>query len=461
MSELPAGLEPAPEIVPRDSASTIVLRPGPRGREVLLGVRSRRSRFMPGHWAFPGGVMDEQDHSGEPGAFARCAARELEEETGLTVAAGELVEAGVRTTPPMFPVRFHTAFFVAEIDASWLDPVPASDEIERLLFARPDGVLRRWAEGRCAVPPPVLPLLRALDACIDEPVERIVDALTAVNEQEQRAPRIEFVPGIWMLPLRTMTMPPATTTNAWMPGGKRFVVIDPGSAEPAEQTRLLEVIERRRGLGHGIDAVVLTHEHQDHVSGAAALCASLNLPLRAHPAVLAAAPMSEIERREAIDDGEAIDLDGMKLQARYTPGHSPGHIAFEIVDRGDLIAGDLISGISTILVEPQTGSMGDYIDSLKRMHAARYRTLFPGHGPPLPGAAFATLIQHRRRREATLLEQIGTNPVDLATIARATYSDVPQMPRALIELQALSHLLDLENRGIVQRIGDNRSWERA
>lgn len=461
MSELPAGLEPAPEIVPRDSASTIVLRAGSRGREVLLGLRSRRSRFMPGHWAFPGGVMEPQDRAAEPGAFARCAARELAEETDLELPAGDLLEAGSRTTPPMFPVRFHTAFFVVTIDAGSSNPVPRGDEIERLLFARPGEVLARWDDDRGAVPPPVLPLLRALDACIDEPIEQLVEALTAVNEQEQRAPRIEFVPDVWMLPLRTKTMPPATTTNTWMPGGKRFVVIDPGSTEAAEQARLLEVIERRRALGHEVDAVLLTHEHQDHVSGAAALCASLKLPLRAHPTVLAAAPLAAIERREALDDGEAIDLEGMTLHVRYTPGHSPGHIAFEIVDRSGLIAGDLISGISTILVEPQTGSMGDYIDSLERMHAARYRTLFPGHGPPLPGKAFATLIQHRRQREATVLEQISNGQVGIAAIARAAYSDVPQMPQALIELQALSHLVDLENRGIVRRIGNNTTWERA
>ena len=175
MSELPAGLEPAPEIVPRDSASTIVLRAGSRGREVLLGVRSRRSRFMPGHWAFPGGALDEQDQTGDPGAFARCAARELEEETGLAVAAGELLEAGVRTTPPMFPVRFHTAFFVTEIEAGVSDPIPGTDEIERLLFERPGELLLRWVAGRAAVPPPLLPLLRALDSCIDEPLERIVN----------------------------------------------------------------------------------------------------------------------------------------------------------------------------------------------------------------------------------------------------------------------------------------------
>lgn len=461
MSELPAGLEAACEVVPRDSAAVIVLRPGPRGREVLLGLRSRRSRFMPGHWAFPGGVTDEQDRVGEPGARARCAARELAEETGLAVAADDLLEAGSRTTPPMFPVRFHTAFFVAEVDAGLGDLVPPGDEIERLLFERPRDVLSRWAKERWAVPPPVLPLLRALETNIDEPVERIVDALSAANTQEQRAPRIEFVPDIWMLPLRTVTMPPATTTNAWMPGGKRFVVIDPGSTEPAEQARLLEVIQRRCALGHTVDAVLLTHEHQDHVSGAAALCAALNLPLRAHPAVLASTCVTAVERREALDDGVTIDLEGLTLRVRYTPGHSPGHIAFEVVGQGALIAGDLISGISTILVEPSTGSMGDYLDSLERMHARRYRTLFPGHGPPLPGKAFAELIDHRRRREAALLDQIGTGRAAIAAIARVAYSGAVRMPQALIELQTLSHLVDLERRGIVRRIGDDRTWERT
>jgi len=461
MSELPAGLEPASEIVPRDSASTIVLREGPRGHEVLLGVRSRRSRFMPGHWAFPGGVMEQQDRAAEPGAFARCAVRELAEETDLVVVPESLLEAGLRTTPPMFPVRFHTAFFVVVIEAGSPDPVPRGDEIERLLFERPGRVLARWVDGDWAVPPPVLSLLRALDACIDEPIEQIAETLSTVNAQEQRAPRIEFVPDVWMLPLRTMTMPPATTTNAWMPGGKRFVVIDPGSAEPGEQARLLEVIGRRRALGHEIDAVLLTHEHQDHVSGAASLCASLDLPLRAHPTVLSAAPLAAIRRREALDDGDTIELAGMTLRARYTPGHSPGHIAFEIVERGGLIAGDLISGISTILIEPDTGSMGDYIDSLERMHASGYRMLLPGHGPPLPGKAFAKLIQHRRRRETALLEQIDSGPTAIATIARAAYADVPQMPQALIELQARAHLVDLENRGIVRRSGNDRTWERT
>ncbi len=461
MSELPAGLEPAPEVVPRDSASTIVIRRGPDGSEVLLGVRSRSSRFMPGHWAFPGGVVEKQDRAYPADALIRCAVRELAEETDLDLESGDLVAAGERTTPPMFPVRFHTAFFVTEIAAGHPGPAPRGEEIERLLFERPSSVLARWTDGRCSVPPPVLPLLRGLAGCIDEPVGRIAETLTAVNAQEQRAPRIEFAPDIWMLPVRTLTMPPATTTNVWMPGGGRFVVIDPGSTEPEEQARLLEVIERRRALGHEPVAVLLTHEHQDHVSGAAPLCEALGLPLRAHPATLSSPAVAGIDRRESLDDGEPIDLDGLTLHTKYTPGHSRGHLAFEIVDRAGLIAGDLISGISTILVEPEGGSMGDYLDSLERMHAARYRTLFPGHGPPLPGKAFEKLIRHRRGREAAVIEQIGAEPTPLATIARGAYRELPELPQALIEMQALAHLVDLERRGAVQRVGTDRAWQRT
>ena len=95
------------------------------------------------------------------------------------------------------------------------------------------------------------------------------------------------------------------------------------------------------------------------------------------------------------------------------------------------------------------------------MHAKRYRTLFPGHGPPLPGKAFGKLIDHRRQREAAVLEQIGAVGATIAAIARAAYSDVQQMPQALIELQTLSHLVDLERRGIVRRVANDRAWERT
>ena len=43
--------------------------------------------------------------------------------------------------------------------------------------------------------------------------------VAAVNADEDRSPRIEFVPGVWVLPVRTRTLPPASCTNVWMPEG--------------------------------------------------------------------------------------------------------------------------------------------------------------------------------------------------------------------------------------------------
>ena len=59
-----------------------------------------------------------------------------------------------------------------------------------------------------------------------------------------------------------------------------------------------------------------------------------------------------------------------------------------------------------------------------------------------------------------MLEQVGPGGADLAAIARAAYREVPELPPALIELQTLAHLIELERRGVVRLDGDKRRWER-
>ena len=91
-----------------------------------------------------------------------------------------------------------------------------------------------WQEGRATVPPPLVTILRALVLKPPLSIAAMAATVHQVNTEEQGSPRIEFVPGIWALPLRTRTLPPASCTNVWMPGGNRFVVIDPGSEDTAE-----------------------------------------------------------------------------------------------------------------------------------------------------------------------------------------------------------------------------------
>lgn len=455
MSELPGGVPPAQVPTPRDSASAIVLRPSTEGGwEVLLGLRSRRSRFLPGHLACPGGGLEAKDRPKEPGAYRRCVGRELMEETGIDLPETGWIEAGERITPPLFPMRFRTRFFVAPLpglEPTTTELAPASGENEELRLVRPEAVLREWEGGAVKLPPPILPILRTLVDVAGRSLDEVARRLVAVNLQEERAPRVEFAPNVWMLPVRTRTMPPASHTNVWLPGGRRFVVIDPGSDDEDEIVRLLEVVERRRSLDHSAVAVVLTHHHRDHVSGAALIARALGLPVRAHAATLDAlgARLDGLDRA-AIADGETIDLDGTTLAALHTPGHAAGHLAFHDAERGLLIAGDLISGLSTILIDPDDGDMDVYLDSLARAAGLGCRMLLPGHGPPLPGKQLGALIEHRTQRETRVLGALETEPTSLAAIASAAYADTPGLPAFLIESQTRAHLIRLERQGRVE-----------
>jgi glyoxylase-like metal-dependent hydrolase (beta-lactamase superfamily II)/8-oxo-dGTP pyrophosphatase MutT (NUDIX family) len=460
MSELPDGIEPAPIPEPKDSALGIVVRRrGEGGFDVLLGRRARHSRFMPGNLAFPGGKLDPEDEPGRAGAFERCASRELREETGLDIPPEAWRAAGERTTPPLYPVRFRTLFFIAELPAgvALAAEPPAPDELESMAFADPHAVLADWEAGISLVPPPLLPILRRLLADGSGELADLAARIEAVNKEEAGNPRIEFVPGIWVLPVRTRTLPPASCTNVWMPGGRRFVVVDPGSGEPEEHARLLAVIGKRVALGDAVHAVVLSHHHRDHVSGAGEIASALGVPVLAHAETLSripALPAGVVTR--GLNDGEILDLDGMTLRAIHTPGHAPGHLAFFDAARRVLIAGDLVSGLSTILVGFADGDMDAYLEALRTASALDPKVVLPSHGPPLPGKAIAVTIAHREQREAGIRAVLSDGAArDLATISAAAYADTPSAPAFLREMQTRAHLARLVRHGQVEKTGDS------
>jgi 8-oxo-dGTP pyrophosphatase MutT (NUDIX family) len=131
---------PAPA---RPAATIVLLRRGgrhsDRAVEVLMVQRGQGAAFMPGVWVFPGGVIEEGE---DPGA---CAARELEEETAISLPSdAEILPWSRWITPEVVPVRFDTYFLVAlapahsppkadgvEVsDAGWFEPKAAFDASE-------------------------------------------------------------------------------------------------------------------------------------------------------------------------------------------------------------------------------------------------------------------------------------------------------------------------------------------
>ena len=53
----------AAAVIPRAAATTLVVRDGPTGLEVLMVRRSMQASFMPGAYVFPGGAVDPADGS--------------------------------------------------------------------------------------------------------------------------------------------------------------------------------------------------------------------------------------------------------------------------------------------------------------------------------------------------------------------------------------------------------------
>lgn len=440
LDEIPAA-EPA---TPRESAVVIVARRTPEGRELLMHRRSLRTAFLPGHWAFPGGRLDDLDEPSRDGAHARCAARELQEECGVIVAAETLRPIGLRTTPPFHPMRFRTEFFFVELPPGTEVPdTPHSlEESDEQKFVDPRDAHNAWVSGEWPMPPVLPPLLRQAIELRNDTTLELTQALTMVNELEELTPRIEFLPGVWLVPQKSATLPPASHTNAYLLGARRFLIVDPGSDDPEELALLVDTVQRRRRDGDRVEAIVLTHHHRDHVAGSPALADMLRLPIRAHPETASRLTHLDAELSSNLRDGDELDLEGMTAIVRHTPGHAAGHIALQVPEYRFTLCGDLISGVSTIVIDPDDGDMTQYLKSLSRLAALEPGQLFPAHGPPQPAGALRAAVEHRLSREAQIkaAREAGSTSVD--ELVHAVYGST--VHRTLAQLQVRAHLARLD-----------------
>src|SRR5437588_1201791 len=108
----------------------------------------------------------------------------------------------------------------------------------------------------------------------------------------------------------------------------RALVVDPGR-DPAPY--LAEAEGRARSVAFSVE----THLHADFISG------SRELAARGAQVVAPAAARLEFPAR-GLGDGEEVDLGGLRLRALATPGHTPEHLAYLLLDGSKPLA--LFSG---------------------------------------------------------------------------------------------------------------------
>lgn len=189
---------PAPDDIPRDAASVVLLREGPLGLEVLMMRRHQNSRDMGGAYVFPGGKLDEADvlaegdselarsmqqRLGEPALSAqralglfRAAAREAMEECAVHIAL-EALQPWTRWITPVQSMqmsrRFDTRFFLARMPEGQ-EARHDNHEATETLWLTPREALRRMAQGDINMGPPQvqslihLTLHSRIDSVFDE-----------------------------------------------------------------------------------------------------------------------------------------------------------------------------------------------------------------------------------------------------------------------------------------------------
>lgn len=275
-------------------------------------------------------------------------------------------------------------------------------------------------------------------------------------------------PAIHVVPVRTPTLPPATHTNTWVIGEGELTVVDPASPWDDEQQRLLAALEARIAGGERVVRIVLTHHHADHVGGAVALRAQLGargvaVPIAAHAATIERLRRMHID--ETLAHGDELEAGGRRLVVRFTPGHAPGHVALHDPDSGAVVAGDMVAGVGTILVEPEDGDLGEYLASLEQLRSLAPSVLLPAHGPALrhPDAVLSFYIAHRHQRTEQLrqaLERAGrATPLELAA---SVYGD--QVPRDVLPIaarQVVSHLRWMASHGLARAVDAEGRWAHA
>jgi hydroxyacylglutathione hydrolase len=170
-------------------------------------------------------------------------------------------------------------------------------------------------------------------------------------------------------------------------GSERGLVVDPGE----EAERIQAAIEE---MGLGIDAILLTHTHFDHVgavaplaraTGAPVYCPELEVPVLADIMSFVPwpgfGPYESYDADETVKGGEKLSLAGMEIDVLFTPGHSPGHVTYAIPDERALFSGDVLFQGSVGRTDLPGGHAPTLMESLRLLVESfpEETTVYPGH----------------------------------------------------------------------------------
>ena len=182
-------------------------------------------------------------------------------------------------------------------------------------------------------------------------------------------------------------------------GAQSGLIVDPGEEAP----RIIAAVEE---MGMGVEAILLTHTHFDHIgavapvaraTGAPVYCPVIEVPVLADIMSYVPwpgfGPYESYEADETVAGGERLELAGMEIDVVFTPGHSPGHVTYAIPAEGAMFSGDVLFQGSVGRVDLPGGDWPTLLASIRGLVDGYppETTVYPGHmGITTLGAERAT-----------------------------------------------------------------------
>lgn len=189
--------------------------------------------------------------------------------------------------------------------------------------------------------------------------------------------------------------------NCWVIGNRRTgeaICVDPGGDAD-------EVLAMARDMGVRIKYIANSHAHIDHILGVGAIREATGANFLLHRGDLGLARETSAMAKRLmgldipnprdpdafLDDGDEIDIDGLKLTVLYTPGHTRGSVCFYA--NGIVFAGDTLFQGSIGRTDLPGGDYDEEMASI-----VERLLLLPDETIVLPGHMDQTTIGHERQR---------------------------------------------------------------